>query len=896
MQAPGHEEIERQMSDFLKQLVGFTGFFMGNPSCRSINNNFYNDSKHDMINRSMYLGNWLTDNSQIFAPDFFFDFQYNLPEYVQGIENILATTKEKANEILNSSELNYILSTEIKTDLTNWINKVLGTSVTYAGELKLKATNAKPNPEKFEYDSRDQWWMFALSILKLKGFNKFCRAKSNRMSEDLFIKIVNSFIDEKKGDKTYQFKLNQYYPNDHLDRAFDTQWIKDEGNKQIYANQWRKSQQIDNIADKEYKAKQFEEYENRGSLRRNCYDDKNVENNCYKYLQDYIKILGQKLNFLNAYFVKPYILEGKQISKDDFLILCAKLGHSLHGVEDFFAHSNYIELIVNNIDRLNPQMDNPEKYFSQDAFKKNLSSYEKERYTRAVPAAVRDFSQEKAIKTEEINLTTGIFAEVDTLTSMYHLTFDVLEDKIDEWIDGSNLTDDPFIEMIQFFMESLADYIALYDSLAAEWKVEKKFNIKIIRFILNKNTDPEVQKNNPALINAIDDKMLEYWVNVLNSLMEVATVMKIASGNIKLVLKFIQIILMTIFLPLVIISFIKRVLSALLLKKIIDPIAKMGLHYIKNKIANWIENDKLKLDSAKMYGTHSVLAKDEKFRNENWNYQAKRMAKFMDKFILVNMFIGTDTKNNMQINMEALLKKYLAHPCPDNSKKPAEIKNELELYGNTTYVTVIDSGTKKLTTCFLNTIYRIGIINRIKRATATDYKKRFLELNGEYIKEVNLDDLSFRISEIKVKDYKSFSVILIPFQEVEEYYASFNNKLVRSILLRNVAVTGQTDITKNKMWMMQFFNIKDYGIFQQYTAMETLMNSFKNKKPEENIDELFLEKDRILFGEDKVCISTIDNTNKINCDEVEKVFGTENSMKNHYELFVEAFIKLHYRQ
>lgn len=70
MQAPGHEEIERQMSDFLKQLVGFTGFFMGNPSCRSINNNFYNDSKHDMINRSMYLGNWLTDNSQIFAPDF----------------------------------------------------------------------------------------------------------------------------------------------------------------------------------------------------------------------------------------------------------------------------------------------------------------------------------------------------------------------------------------------------------------------------------------------------------------------------------------------------------------------------------------------------------------------------------------------------------------------------------------------------------------------------------------------------------------------------------------------------------------------------------------------------------------------------------------------------------
>lgn len=106
------------------------------------------------------------------------------------------------------------------------------------------------------------------------------------------------------------------------------------------------------------------------------------------------------------------------------------------GLFEDFCSSNYIELIVNNIDRLNPQMDNPEKYFSQDAFKKNLSSYEKERYTRAVPA-LETSAKKKQIKTEEINLTTGIFAEVDTLTSMYHLTFDVLEDKIDEWIDGN---------------------------------------------------------------------------------------------------------------------------------------------------------------------------------------------------------------------------------------------------------------------------------------------------------------------------------------------------------------------------------------------------------------------------------------------------------------------------
>ena len=85
MQAPGHEEIEKHMAEFLKQLIYVNGNLLGNLSCRAIYSKFYSDPNHDIINRSLYLGNWLTDNSQIFAPDFYFDFQYNLPPVLGSV-------------------------------------------------------------------------------------------------------------------------------------------------------------------------------------------------------------------------------------------------------------------------------------------------------------------------------------------------------------------------------------------------------------------------------------------------------------------------------------------------------------------------------------------------------------------------------------------------------------------------------------------------------------------------------------------------------------------------------------------------------------------------------------------------------------------------------------------
>jgi hypothetical protein len=65
--------------------------------------------------------------------------------------------------------------------------------------------------------------------------------------------------------------------------------------------------------------------------------------------------------------------------------------------------------------------------------------------------------------------------------------------------------------------------------------------------------------------------------------------------------------------------------------------------------------------------------------------------------------------------------------------------------------------------------------------------------------------------------------------------------------------------------------------------------------PDERIDDVFLEKDKILFGSDNDAVSLIDNTPKIAIKDVKETFREEIEYKKEYEKFVEGFIKIHYK-
>ncbi len=898
MEAKGHEFIESNLSAFMAGAIHILAKDKHYSGCRNILQTFYKKNFKDDIGRAMYMGNWLTDNSQLFAPDFFFDFKYNLPENLQKAENTMHILQEKLTQLFNdpllASKKDEILP------IRDILNKTLTGTITNIKTIRKNATRNKPKPQEFSYAKKDEWWEVAQSIIKVLGYRKFCMVDEKQLSDEVFMSIVSAFIDQNTDvPSEYLFKLNQYYPNDHLDRNFDPSHLKVENAKQKYADSWLKQQSTQNLPE-EIMERKRQEYEDKGSLRRNCFDERNVSGSVYKYLNDYVEILGLKLNYLNKNLIMPYFVKSSKLHSDkDFLVLCAQLGHSLHGVEDFFAHSNYIELVVQNLDKLKAQMNYPDKYFSKNEFidiLNNSSEYEKTRFTRANNKAVREFTKSNAKQSEEVILTTGIFAEVDTFTSLYHLTFGILEEEIKKMA-NDNITDDPAVVVLQYIIKSLNDYI----ELAEQWPsyldekyniakgIKRKFNADILRFILNRN--PEFKKEKIKIDGEEMDKYLDFIADLLNNLSKALTPLLIAKGGIVMVLKFVQVMLMLCFLPLMILFFFRQILLNKVEAVLLSQILQNGL----DKLANFMEKDKLKLNTVKMYGTHSIIAKDESYRNEVMNMQAKRMALFMDEFIVLSMLLGCNPEKKEQTNMVSLVHKYLKHPCPDNSRTKQELEDDIVLYGTYRIVNVIDTATKKLVHITLKSIYNIGIINRIGGKSEKDYYDTFLELNGEFIKAEYLSKGDMRIDEMPVLPIKEFNTIILPYQKSDEVIQFQNNRYMAQKQLKEVVITAQAPINPNKMWKMQFFNKEDYNDLTSRSLLKNLEYFCFYKKPEERIDDVFFEKDKILFGSDNDAVSLIDNTPKIAVKEVKETFKQEIEYKKEYEKFVEGFIKIHYK-
>jgi hypothetical protein len=99
MQAPGHEAIQKELADFWQR----------------ISEQFGNaDTEPYLTGKCMYMGNWLTDYSQLFAPDFFFDFKYNLHTQLQDMQDVFLThnqyTKHPLCVTIESGVINHQLS------------------------------------------------------------------------------------------------------------------------------------------------------------------------------------------------------------------------------------------------------------------------------------------------------------------------------------------------------------------------------------------------------------------------------------------------------------------------------------------------------------------------------------------------------------------------------------------------------------------------------------------------------------------------------------------------------------------------------------------------------------------------------------------------------------------
>jgi hypothetical protein len=594
MEAHGHERIEKEVADFLEELIKKRF-----PEKYAL---IYG-ANADNAKSALYLGNWLTDISQLFAPDSIFEFRVNMSDKFQSynskvktfvstiqkpvldgvhmleamnnaIINLLAYSEKEIKDIQkklkktasktnntiyktpteaqkNKAAKNIIAVSKgvIKTDAD--AKRILDTITHQTTMLFRSSANQFSSPEEyvenafdkllsaisvsesvidwfkrtnFDASDKDEIWYLTASVIRFLGYNKFC--KKGDMDFKQFEYIVNNFLDNKppkdkpneveKLDHDFRFKLNGYFPSDHLDRAFDS-----------------------NALDQYYAKDKFDK-------RKNFIDTKlNEKDKIYKYLEAYIQVTGSKLNQLNINFVLDFIYKNKAIETKNINLFFSQLGQALHAVEDFYAHSNYIELCVYNLDTITK---NESGFYSRQEFLDILEHYERDRYDRALQPPICAVTP--TAKGLEGNIVTGYYAEGDMDTSMYHLLFGSLDKKINE-IDygeyilglsqklrkdkasnypGMQIFDAKGVSAITIIIQAMQDFVDVIELVAKAKTTEEKkddnkrrvdefynkfvkakeFNLEIFDFILgftdksfNKELNPQEKELAVDIIKAI---------------------------------------------------------------------------------------------------------------------------------------------------------------------------------------------------------------------------------------------------------------------------------------------------------------------------------------------------------------------------------------------------------
>lgn len=737
MEAHGHETIGNDASAFLRKLIQL---ICSKERFESIYIEKNYDKDHpDPIHHAMYLGNWLTDNSQLFSPDFFFEKKMSVYDLIaeynvkineavsvitfasgnlnnmirKGIFEALldeATIKEITGPGKSEKDIILLLEQNVNSKLKNntaftstlivdesfraikfAVNEIQHQFLLTPPEFLIDTAKLK---DTFFYDQRGKIWDASFKIIKLQGYRKF--VKNKKMKLDHFIAITDQFIEkqsqiskDQESDQTditrFHFKLNQYYPSDHLDRAFSinklNQYSEDGYN--------RKADFVDEYSDTKNKRE-------------------------YAYLNNYLEISAAKLSELSKEWIVPTFVNKGVIDEKAFLLQAAKLGQTLHAVEDFFAHSNFLELSVQHIDLLKTQNSNRDEYYKHEALIKEFSDDERTHYELALKKTVDTQKEKKLISDKKVGafsnedkLVTGWFAEGGMATSLYHLAFGTLAEKANEAeyletfskVSSYLFEDSPYepisedietlkqVKNILYYLYDLVDNPKEREKLVKKLHAAKReefFSKAAFDYILNESSKKENSLFNDSIFN-------EYLRNTINSIIEIYLIAKevkdikeylVNIKNIAALLLFLISVITVIFLPEMsllltyyigynvekkIKEFLVKVPKFLLVPFFDKVIAELSINLVM-AMGHVIESNILRIDSPMNFGSHSLIAKDEKYEKPIFSNLAIRTAIFMDQLLILALLTETkktDTGEIQYPDFKSIINTFLNHPLKE---------------------------------------------------------------------------------------------------------------------------------------------------------------------------------------------------------------------------------------
>ena len=357
---------------------------------------------------ALHLGNWLTDVSQAVDPVAYCSASLKVKG---GGDSIVSGVKQAIEKILDEL-LGTIFSVERLPGGTKLLRPLKEELAKYADQAK-EDLNSKIDfflgMQANERDSRLA--VFFRSAFLVRGYYKFVHpnapGQQPRMNFECFMRVFGRPTDTRGASGTSPATdrpgaYTQYYPHEHLDRPEILSPPCLPQDPPVFAPGVQTPTH----------PMRLEFGKQPGT--RSSHRKERLDPDLYSYLRDQIEMTAGLLAEVDLAFERVQ-LEGPRDDDPEWYLTLAKLGHALHQVEDFFAHSNWTELAAKRLgneflSRAFPPRLGPE------LVDRAYTTYQK-RLKRHLTVAPRSWLQHP----EETWVVTGYFDIHDTLISLLHI-------------------------------------------------------------------------------------------------------------------------------------------------------------------------------------------------------------------------------------------------------------------------------------------------------------------------------------------------------------------------------------------------------------------------------------------------------------------------------------------
>lgn len=636
---------------------------------------------------AFYLGNWLADHSQFKDPHGFIaksidskKIQEVLVDIGQNITSLLESTLQSL--ILELAEK---LPVNIDGEREKWIAGFMYESSSIINRMFVvyRIEVVEPFVRFFSANTIDK---FIRSLIRYKAYSKFVYPERGRSQEKIDYVVFSKIFDN---------HYTQYYPHEHLDRPISDSTLSDHTIKKQYSG----IQYADNVVTDKY---------------------------LYKYIEDAIKVIVGQLHDLDMNWAKPLLSDRPPIDRSsmDWHIGLSNLGRVLHLIEDFFAHSNFVETIIMNrssseirqifYDTILLKKALSGKQISwqdQKSIDNSIESVSKVRKRLKKYSLSADFLYDKRAPLEEDeSIVTGYFDGQDTIIAIIEAIIDGLTKDKDD-------SEEFLYELLQEIFENILEY-----------------EIKVIQSITGALSENQLQRETAAFRTYLKKLRAEK----ISKIQKHNTILKedlviIITAIFSLLIVLAKILLIFIYLEMLIKKrqeeFQKYITPGIPIQKaafewfkdhIVETIGKYIVkRLLKSSIGaldEYYNPVKVILDhlGKNRIGSHSLLAKDlpqEPLYAEMFNCAKTVHLLVVDAMCRWSDEKWKDNKNTPEwIDWEHLLFSFLRHPKTMTPKTRIVKQEIVETYiyltkGNETFETIFNENVDKVVFSFEYFLY-----------------------------------------------------------------------------------------------------------------------------------------------------------------------------------------------